>query len=830
MNTTSRTASAPSRAASVVEDSSESPITPATGGLGKLIYHLNKWLRPAHHLRNKYNAFRRLLADDAAALDILTELDSHLLGLPPADPWRIAACCHQLGRAVERMANQLIKMNPSAYQELLPCLSIHLNQVKTLLPSAGGNMSPPYILPLTEAADHPELTGGKAANLSHARRAGVATPDGLVITVSAFHRFIADNHLKDDFIRCFTQADTSNHETITRIAGELQELVIGAEIPPELTQLIRHAVTSRLGDNLLAVRSSALAEDGRVSFAGQYASELQVPPGEIIAAYRRVLAGKYCPRAISYRIRHGLSDNETAMAVLVLPMYQPTCAGIVYTHDPKRPGDDALSIYVVAGLGQGLADGSQTPVCLFLPRTDNEASVCPDTELLTGVQLQTLRQWALKLENYFGCPQDVEWLLADNRLLVVQSRPLQTGKDVWPEKEQPPIPDDLATILYDGLHSAAQGIGSGPVFMAPSGKSFRDIPKGSIVVTPTLRPTLSQFLDRVNGIIATSGSRASHLAAVARERAIPVIVGTEIHLTAGQEVTVDGYRGRIYSGISAQQTAGRKHPRLFPREKFAALASATCQLNLVDPDSPDFCLEKCASLHDFIRYIHEHGIREMFSLIGRKGRGMGRTRKIETDLPLVMYLLDLDAPAIPPGTNIREEEITSLPMRACWRGLCDPRIPWDQGQLHLDWQEFDQMSGGIFALDSRLLASFAVTASDYLHLNIRFGYHFSIIDTLCSESPGANYLNFRFKGGGAAEEQREFRLHFIEKVLTEFGFDTRIKGDMLNASLSRASNEETAQGLTRLGRLLAYTRLMDIRLQNMAEAAEEAANFTRWAA
>jgi hypothetical protein len=42
----------------------------------------------------------------------------------------------------------------------------------------------------------------------------------------------------------------------------------------------------------LALRSSALAEDGELSFAGQYASELDVPPSEVLAAYKRVLAGK----------------------------------------------------------------------------------------------------------------------------------------------------------------------------------------------------------------------------------------------------------------------------------------------------------------------------------------------------------------------------------------------------------------------------------------------------------------------------------------------------------------------------------------------------------
>ena len=789
---------------------------------------------PGVLLRQKYQAFRRVLQFDDEALGIIAELEPHIYGNNPADHYRIKHLCDQLIDAAGGMVDHLLNMNPAAYRQLGETHSRLSDEIRTMLVDASISSAPPYILQLDRAAGHPRLAGGKAANLAEAGRAGVTIPPGFVITANAFHRFLQYNTLEIELVKRFQSVHADDHDTIIRITGELQENILGSEVPFDIAEQIEAAAELLRPAEFLAVRSSALAEDGRVSFAGQYASELDVPIDEVVAAYKRVIAGKYCPRAIAYRIRHGLSDADTAMAVLVVPMITPFSSGVVYTCDPASGGYEVnMGVYAVAGLADALVDGLQTPEKYHINRDDscvlqfNED--VQDSMLLGRAELMQLRNWGLKLEAHFGCPQDIEWALDGSGLTVLQSRRLQQSKDPAAAIVGAV---DLENLLYSDLHCAAAGISCGPVFLAPTGKAFQHIPPGSVVVTPNLRPSLSQFLDRTVAVIASSGSRASHLASVAREMTIPVVVGAEVELTEGQVVTVDAASGRIFRGcVNAvlQHSTIEKHTD-FPKEKYARLAASTTHLGLLEPDGEAFTPRRCMSMHDIVRFCHEMGVREMFSLVGRKGRGLRQARKLATELPLVMYVLDLDnLQSGRPGETITLEQLSCLPMQACWKGISDPRIYWDVSQSHVDWEEFDALSGGIFSLDSRLLASYAVVSRRYLHLNIRFGYHFSIVDAFCDEQSNLNYVNFRFKGGGANQEKRLFRLDFIDQVLTAFGFEVVQRGDMLDATLCRVSSTVVETALTRLGMLLAITRMMDMRLKSIQHAAEEAEKFILFA-
>lgn len=793
-------------------------------------------LAPNRHIREKYGHFKDLLRNDARALDLIADLDAHLYGHDPADMARIRALTTQLARRVEEMVDCLRRMNPWAYESLPGALERIVAEIAALAAEDPPHAGPPYVLTLDEAADRPAQAGGKAANLSRARRCGVPTPPGFAITASAFIRHLRDNGLEKEIEERLQDVCLSDHEAIVSVTGKLQEIILAAEVPGEVVSEILYAQhVHGLQDVRLAVRSSALAEDGRISFAGQYASELDVPPDEILGAYKRVLAGKYCPRAVAYRIRHGLTDFDTSMAVLVLPMIRAEAAGVVYTLDPAcaAVGGQAMGVYVVGGLAANLVDGLATPGKHYLTRQSEPdilvGCACEGAKMVTDAVLRELCAMCMHLERVFGAPQDVEWALGSEGLMILQCRRLQQKED----REAFSVEETkAASILVGELDCASPGAACGPVCHVASGTDYRSIPDGSVVVTAALRPALSLFLDRIAAIVAGTGSRASHLASVARERGVPVVVGCAPEmLPPGTVVTVDGGAGRIFEGclpgvMERSRDVERMHA-LF-RAGNEDLAARIVRLSLVDPEGEDFSAQGCRSLHDLVRFCHEQGVAEMFTLVDRGGRGLGRSRRLVTDLPLIMYVLDLGgglAPAAGHTGPVDAAVIDSAPLRALWDGLADKRVDWDHSQLHVDWEAFDRVSSGLFRLDSRILASYAIISKEYMHLNIRFGYHFSIVDALCGDIPGANHVKFRFKGGGAALNQRAYRLIFIRDVLERFGYDNAIRGDMLDASLTRLDSAGTAQGLYALGLVLAVTRLMDMRLGDGAEARQEAALF-----
>ncbi|EGJ50606.1 PEP/pyruvate-binding domain-containing protein [Desulfocurvibacter africanus] len=851
--------------------------------LGQLFRHWTYQLfAPGALLRERYDSFRRLLEDDKRCLELITALEEIRYGQVQADWAKLESLLRALTWSVGSLARHLVAMNPGQYMDLEPSLRDLLARLEPLARLPTPYAGPPYVLPLEQVVGARDQAGGKAWHLGRVLvDVGLPVPQGFVVTTSAFFAFLEHNDLAPRLDELLSRVRLDEPERLDALCAEMQDMVLGGALPPAVEQALSEAVAGLTAGGAaprLAVRSSAVGEDASeiacggddsgVSFAGQYESELGVVPADVRQAWLRVLASKYAPRAVAYRVRYGLADREAPMAVLVLAMVQSKSSGVVYSLDPVAEGRrERIGIYAVPGLGERLVGGSSVPDMFYLSRTDNpvllksvaqrrvqEGVPGRSTAVLDLPSIKTLADWAMVLERIFGCPQDVEWCQDDEgEMYVIQSRPLQAAS-AFGERAQPQADEggraqaaDFAesaeefaeglakghAVLFRGGLMAAGGVALGRVHLLRDDEPLRSVPGGTVLVCGTLSPDLVSLLGRVKAVVAERGSRASHFASVAREFGLPVLVGAvgaRTMLRPGQAVTVDAESRVIYEGSveglreAAQSRAPRRSSPMARR--LEAIMPLVSPLALTDPQSPRFTPRFCSSLHDIVRFCHEKGVAEMFSLVDRGGRGLARAKRLRTGVPMDFYVLDLHGGTRAKASGKAEigpSDLASRPMLALWQGLTHQDVVWAKGLKHLDWEAFDQVSAGVGVLGSKELASYAVLSDDYLHAMVRFGYHFAVVDALCCEREDANYVAFRFKGGGADFEHRLLRLAFIAEVLQRAGFVSTSRSDLLDARYSRQDEQKCLQRLTLLGIILGQTRLMDMAMtgQTQVEAMVE---------
>ncbi len=813
-------------------------------------------IAPGTLLREKYEAFKDLLLKDRTAHDCMAELEEIFYCKKLCDFSRVCALASRLCDSVGDMVHDLEVMSPMDHVSLKDYFKKINFYIRFMLAPPDYDFSPPFAIMPNDVEDLSieELAGkagGKGANLiTLSRKLGLPVPDFFIVSTSAFYYFLEYNDLNGKITLLLSEIDLSRPDTLEENSRKLTDLIKSAHLPDDIAEAIRESASKIAGDSLksFSVRSSAVAEDSQNSFAGQYLTRLNIPAEKLCEAYIDVIASKYSPSAITYRIMRGLTDIETPMAVVVQAMINPEAAGIVYTQDPE--GSGLIVVHAVPGLGETAVDGEVSPDRFYIdrkkphevkmrkPGTKAFMLVCKDAGTITGEKLtvdernrlcigdETARQlasWGCKAEEFFLSPQDMEWCLEKEMgLLSLQTRPLGQG-EMREDTSAEPVTD--TPPLLKGTVTASPGRISGKAFVIKKKEHLSKVPENAIIVARTIPPSYAALFSRIAGIISEEAVSASHAATVAREAGIPFLSGVSEASTAlatGQTITVDATGMKVYDGEVKELLEGSSSPShcidedspFYERLKY--IMGFILQLNLIDHESPDFKPENCRTIHDILRFCHEKAMQEMFSLGDRK-RGSARgAKRLVVDIPISFYVIDAGGGTRNPSLKRKEltmDDVVSRPMKLIWKGLSDPAISWDQGE-HFDWAEYDSvvLGGGVISKDSPSLASYAIISSDYMNLSIRFGYHFVVIDALVTDNAHSNYITFRFSGGGGDDQGRFLRAKLLKLVLEELGFEVSLKGELIDAIFRQGSSEKMEELLPVLGRLLGATRLMDMRL------------------
>ncbi len=176
----------------------------------------------------------------------------------------------------------------------------------------------------------------------------------------------------------------------------------------------------------VAVRSSATNEDGaQYSGAGQYETILSVEGKE-----KFVKAVQDCISSLgNFRSqRYGktfLNETTNDMTVVVQEMVDAQCAGVLFTQDPLDKS--SVLIECVKGLGESLVSGEKSAEQYRVK--DGKVSA-PENATLSQEDALFLYESALKAEEAFGMPMDIEWAInQEGEICFLQARPITTIED-----------------------------------------------------------------------------------------------------------------------------------------------------------------------------------------------------------------------------------------------------------------------------------------------------------------------------------------------------------------------------------------------------------------
>jgi pyruvate,water dikinase len=790
-------------------------------------------------LKHRYRILRHLLAANSEMLELMADLEADLAHLDPGEPAVVQPVLGLLDGSL-LLAENLNLLTGASHRALYAVHAEIEEAVRLTLRSFPDPSTLPFVLPLKEAGPaRIREVGGKAAGLGPLLSViPEAVPPGFVLTTAAYRFFLSENRLEEPIRKLLRDLNLiTGRRLFQERTQEIRARIEESPVPERLLQAIESGVRL-LGESppsRWAVRSSAVGEDGRRSFAGQFDTVLDVAPEAIAPAYRKVVASRYNDHAVLYRLAGGYTEADTPMAVLVMPMVGARAAGVLYTRDPRAAAADRMLIDAVEGLAVEMVRGGTAAATVLArrsrpgevetpPHPGTPAAPGPPGSPLTPADVKILVETGLKLEAYRGSPLDIEWVLTGEDVLrIVQCRPLRTVD----EKSQAGSARDEAEPLTSGGITVFPGRAVGPVHHARTLDDVLAAPEGALLVLNQAGPELAAVLPRVAGVVAEQGNPAGHAAALAREFAVPTLFGVpgaEERLGQCKALSLDATRRLVFEGVLWPEVRERVRSRLrhFPRRLENPLHERVLALNLTNPQAVNFRARACRSVHDIVRFTHEKAVAAMFDLgdeVGREGRRA--VCRLESDIPLSLAVLDLGT-TLPAAARerrtVRPEEIASPPFQALWRGMTRPGVSW-AGRTQISLSGFMSVVGssvgdartGVREVGGR---NYLMVAPDYVNLNARLAYHFAMVDAFVSVVPENNFVNFRFRGGGAGEERRDLRARFLSEVLLRSGFGVDRRGDLVTAWLRRYPSGPSEEALATLGALMACARQLDMLMQD----------------
>ncbi|MGC8490973.1 MAG: PEP-utilizing enzyme [Syntrophobacteraceae bacterium] len=761
-------------------------------------------------VRSLFAKFQRIQKYNTRALETMAEMDRALGGEYIFDRAFLESSVRELSGLVYQVAYSLNAMSRNGYIALYDRYQSIKITLEDIVAGGMGPLSASLALPYSIlGAEMEPLAGGLNVCLAEARnRLDIPAPDGFAITVAGCSRL-------------------------------LRAIKAGEKVfPQDLAEAIHYQVEA-----LLARTSGPLSLTVRVCSSD---TTLEIPekivdPGELLETCKLALSQN--PGAMG-----GNEDRGVALAVhQTIPAHLAGSLTTVTSAGPLR------GLYCIAAWP---VDTPQQKETFYLHRTypfdlvESELKAKPASRplypgvspLTPGVKglyrgsallgvsfLRKIAESAAAFERILGYPQDLNWLRGDaERPIMVNVSPTRM-QELGPA-DGPENGGEVALLpprwLLSGGETAQTGVAAGPVVHVRDSE-LDSFPHGAVAVMTHASPRFSPVLRRASAVVTEVGASIGHLATIARELRVPAIFGATgalRRLDEGTVVTVDAGAKMVYPGIVEHLLASRdSSTELYPTDPeyvtLRRLLRWVMPLDLIDPDSETFTVANCHTYHDIIHFAHERSIEELLKIQdhdpGLKSRYV---RKLETDVPIDLFVLDIGAGVrSAAGTTIRLEDVVSRPFLAFLGGLTLKDV-WDRDARPLSMRDvisgLDHNFSTVMEVPEHAGKNHAILTGNYMDVGLRLGYHYCVIDSYLSGNVNQNYAYFRFAGGFADPERRKRRAELIRSILDRLRFKVTVRGDLVLGKLKLVEDRELTNVLGVLGQLTGFTRQIDLSMDS----------------
>ncbi|BDI18867.1 phosphoenolpyruvate synthase [Nostoc cf. commune SO-36] len=441
--------------------------------------------------------------------------------------------------------------------------------------------------------------GDKAFYLSKIIQRDYPVIPGFVVSAEILRQFLenlnSSESLVADLPHSSLHLDVTNWRQLQQVASRLRQEILTATVPQQWIDTIFQAARE-LQTGCLILRPTlavSTANPGMKNTSGLLESVFcQCEPEAIALALKRTWSQIFRARSLLYWQHSGINLQQINLAVLVQPVENAIASGLLTANSSRWEIEATWGLGIAIALGEvqpdiyyiepetgavleqqlgnkmlayGVDDAAfSQPVPNLVLTTDH---TCLITYLLQEAQqkqyalkeeyLQQIIALGTQLVSELGKTFTVKWTIAQqttsSKLYITQVSPSQSISH---------------THFIRGLGAAGGRVVANALVIVNPQHKPEQLPKGVILVVPTITPDWLPLLQQVAGIVTEHGGLTSHAAILARELSITAVVNATSATTliqTGERLLLDGDRGEVYQikGDSQEEMERGKEENLF---------------------------------------------------------------------------------------------------------------------------------------------------------------------------------------------------------------------------------------------------------------------------